>query len=113
MNDTPKLQDLPGLKESELIKLGRCPLCQKSQLAGGVTFYKVEISRGVFDLNAVRRAAGLEMQIGALAQIMGPDENLARIFKGPKTVFVHEQCAHEINSLLILMGDDDERKGDG
>lgn len=105
---------LPGLKESELNELGLCALCHKHQLAppnAGLTFYKVTISRGVFSPPAIQRQAGLGMMLGgnaALARIMGPDEDLAKIVDGPKTVFVHERCAANIHHLIELIGEPEE-----
>lgn len=92
------------LRLSELIKLGNCAVCGRKQLEGGLPlFYVVEISRGGFDPNALRRAAGLEMQIGPLAAVMGPDEVLAKTIDGPHQVFVHETCAGDIGHLLNLI----------
>jgi len=95
---------LPGIKEDGLLKLGKCAVCKNDQIGKGVTFYVVEIARAAFDTVALRRRLGLEMQIGnaALARHMGPNEDLAKIFDGPRRVFVHEDCAHDIGSLLLL-----------
>jgi hypothetical protein len=112
------VEALDGLKEGELNELGVCALCHKQQLAppnAGLTFYKVTISRGVFSPPAIQRQAGLGMMLGgnaALARIMGPDEDLAKIVGGPKTVFVHERCAADIHHLVELFGEP-RRSGDG
>lgn len=98
---------MSGLRLSQLKALGDCAVCGKKQLAGGLPmFYVVEISRAGFDAAAVRRAAGLEMQIGALAAVMGPDEVLAKTFDGPHRVFVHETCAGDVGHLLRLVPED-------
>lgn len=102
------LKDLPGLKLDELMKLGNCVICGKKQLEGKMPlFYCIEISRGGFDQAALQRAAGLELQVGALAQVLGPDEPLARVIEGPHRVFVHEHCAGMIHHLLELVPDQD------
>lgn len=104
-----KLEDMPGLKERELQDLGPCIICGKAHLdptAGSLTFYKVSVSRALFNQAALRRRVGLEMVLGGagmLAQAMGPDEDLATVFAGPVESFVHETCALRINHLLQLM----------
>ena len=42
-------------------------------------FYRVRLTRLMINPSAIRRQAGLEMMLGspALAQVMGPDEDLA------------------------------------
>lgn len=98
-----------GLRIDELLKMGDCAVCGKRQLETNVPlFYCVTISRAGFDANAVRRAAGLEMQIGALASVMGPNEALATIINGPHSVFVHETCADDIGHLLTLFPETSE-----
>lgn len=92
------------MKLNELTKLGNCAVCGKKQLEGGLPlFYVVEVSRGGFDQGSLRRAAGLEMQIGSLAAVMGPDEDLATIIDGSHRVFVHETCAGDIGHLMSLI----------
>lgn len=105
------VRDLPGLKEQALQDLGPCVVCGKAHLdpaaAGAGTFYLLSISRAMFDRAALARRVGLEMQLGnsAIARAMGPDEDLAKVFAGPASAFVHEDCAHRVNSLLELMPD--------
>jgi len=95
---------MSDLRLAELQRLGSCAVCGKQQLASALPlFYVVEISRAGFDAGAVRRAAGLEMQIGALASVMGPDETLAKVIDGPHRVFVHETCAGDVGHLLCLI----------
>lgn len=58
-----------------------CLHCGKGMMhAGSPIFYRVRIEQFAIDLNAVRRAAGLEMMLGSqhLAAALGPDENLAK-----------------------------------
>lgn len=98
---------LPGLKEAELVKLGPCAACGKPLLdqdKGGLTFYRVEISRAAFSPAAVQRRVGASMMMGsdALAALMGPNEDLAKVFDGPRAVAVHEGCAM-VGHLLDLL----------
>ena len=57
-----------------------CILCGKGMANGNnLMFYQVRLTRFVINPGAVQRQAGLEMMLNspALAQVMGPDENLA------------------------------------
>lgn len=109
------IDDLPALKESELVTLGPCVICGKPQLGQHITFYKIAISRAGFDANSIRRRVGLEMMLGnsVLAQAMGPDEAIARVFDGPHNVFVHEGCADNIHHLLSLIPEKKSDDADG
>ncbi len=110
---TRDLADLPGIKESALVKLGTCRVCGKQQLAGQMPlFYRVTISRAGFLIDAVKRRAALGTMLGsqALGQVMGPDEDLAKVIDGPHEVFVHEHCAGKIGHLLDLIPDGDEKE---
>ena len=100
------IRDLPGLKEEELLKLGNCPICDKKLLEDNrFTFYKVTVSRCILDPKALQRRVGLAMllQSDTLARVMGPNEDLAKVFGGPTTVIVHENCASKIHHLLELI----------
>jgi hypothetical protein len=102
---------MAGIKERDLIKMPPCPICRKPHLAGMPLFYKMTISRCGFDIAAVRRRAGMEMMLGgsgALASVMGPDEDLAKVIDGPHEVFVHEECAGNIGHLLELIPEPEE-----
>jgi len=98
--------DMPGLKERDVERLGPCAVCGKSLIGGGrlPLFYVVRISRAGFDLPAINRrvALGALLQSSALAQAMGPDEDIAKIINGPTEVAVHEECT-EVGHLLRLM----------
>lgn len=79
MRDTPNPRDLPGLKQRDFAP---CALCGRGVAAcGHVHFYRVRMEQFVFDANAIRRQHGLETMLGqaaALAQALGPDEDLAK-----------------------------------
>ena len=93
------------MKLDDLTRLGNCAVCGRKQLDSPLPlFYVVSISRGGFDATALRRAAGLEMQVGGpLSRVLGPDEDLATVIDGPHIVFVHEGCAGDIGHLLELV----------
>ncbi len=101
-----KVKRLPGLKEIELVRLGACAVCREPLAANDqLTFYRVAVSHLAFDARAVRRRFGLGMAIGsdAIARVMGPDEDLAKVLDGPREVVVHEGCADRIGHLMSLM----------
>lgn len=102
------LAKMPGIKESKLVDLGNCAVCKKPMLGADITFYVVSISRGGFLFDALRRRAGLGMFIGsqALGAVMGPNEDLAKVFDGPHEVIVHEGCAGDVGHLLVLIPGD-------
>ncbi len=96
---------LPGIKERDLVKLGKCAICGEHLLGKqpvGITFYRLRLERAMFNPQALRRRVGLELQIGPLATVMGPDEDLASVFDGPTEVVVHEDCAAKVGHLLRL-----------
>lgn len=101
---TGQTAELPGIKESELARLGPCRVCGKPLLEGDITFYMIMIARAGFCRDAIKRRVGLQMVLGgagALAAAMGPDEDLAKVIDGPQEMAVHERCAH-IGHLLEL-----------
>lgn len=100
-NSDPK--DLPGLNAAELASLGPCAVCgKKLGESGDITHYGLTIERFCMIPQAVKRAAGLELAIGALASVMGPNEDLAKVVDGPKTVLIHESCSNSIMLLELL-----------
>ena len=102
---TATIDDLPGIKESELIKLGPCAVCGEPLLKDGATFYRVTLSHCAFDQRALSRRVGLGLMVGsdALARVFSPDDDLAKVVSGPAEVVVHERCAGKIGHLLVLM----------
>lgn len=103
-----ELDHLAGIKEAELDRLSNCAVCRQSMLGtenSGVTFYRLTIEHAGFIQEAIRRRVGLELQLGssALAQVMGPNEDIAKVVSGPVTVMVHELCAHGLHPQALLM----------
>lgn len=105
-------KDLPGLKEDELIKLGPCAVCGEKLLSGGeLTFYKLTISRGIFNYQALQRRVGLTMMMSGndvIARVLSPNEDLAKVISGPVDIVIHERCAGNILHLLELFPKEEE-----
>lgn len=59
-----------------------CACCGKGMAGGGVHFYRVKIEQLILNPGAIQQQHGLEMMIGnaAIAQAMGPDNDLATPF---------------------------------
>lgn len=114
-DDKDAWKKMPGLKEEDLAKLGKCAICRRpifNAATGGLTFYVLTISHGVFVPGAIERQVGLSMVLGggtfgqAIVRVMGPNEDLAKILGGPKQRFIHETCADEVAHLgMLLEGD--------
>lgn len=106
---TDILKILPGIKETELAKLGPCRICGEP-LTSEILFYRVTIERAGFEARAMQRRIGLSMMIGGpLATIMGPDEDLAKVIDGPQTAAVHESCAGDVRHLMQLFQGEEYR----
>jgi hypothetical protein len=106
---------MTGIKEAELDRLGPCAICRKPLLGNGdVSFYRVQLTRAIFERRAIEKRVGLQMMIGsgAIARVLGPDEDLAVILDGPHEVAVHESCA-DIGHLLAIVPLPEEPSGDG
>jgi hypothetical protein len=59
--------------------------------AGHTLFLRISIVRPGIDANAVRRAHGLELMMGGnalLANVMGPDEDLANVIDGQHDMLI-------------------------
>lgn len=109
MSDT-EVKNLPGIKERKLKSYGPCSICGKPLLdqdKGSHTFYVVQISHAVIDSIAIRRRVGLGLMLNdKLAEVMGPDEDLAKIVNGPKTGIIHEGCAGDVAHIGLIFGHD-------
>jgi hypothetical protein len=98
------VDNLPGLKRAEITK---CVLCGNGLARGGaICFYRVRVEQFVFDARAIDRRHGLETFFGgggpgaALAQAMGPDEDLAKQMSDSKPRLVCQSCALETACAL-------------
>lgn len=95
------------MKERELERLGNCVVCGKplfDREKAGLTFYRIQVTRLGANLGAIERRMGLGMMLGspAVAQAMGPDEDLAIQLGETSDVLVHEECAGRIHHVLEL-----------
>ena len=94
------------MREKELAEVMDCKLCGKNIGEAGVPlFWRVKIERHGLDLLAMRRQSGLAMQIGsgALANIMGPDEEMTKPMMEPIEFTVCETCASEKTHCIAYM----------
>lgn len=84
------------MKEKELRQFAACSLCGlKIGHTGLPLFWVIRVERYGVDMRTVERQQGLGMFLGdaALAQAMGPDEDIAKPLLEPVTLSVCEVCA--------------------
>ena len=93
------------MKEKELREIATCALCGKRIGDSGLPlFWRVRIRRYGLKADAMRRQQGLGMMIGGqLAQVMGPDEDLAEKISETE-ITVCETCATkpELTCVAVL-----------
>jgi len=90
------------MKEKELRDHAKCSRCGKGIGHTGLPFFwTVRAVRYGIDAGALRRQAGLEMMLGspALAQVMGPDEDMAQPVMD-RSITLCEECALSVMGLL-------------
>lgn len=90
------MQTQSTLKQKELRELAVCAACRKRIGHTGLPlFYRVTIERFGVDLRAVQRQGGLEQMLGnvVLAQVMGPDDEMAKAVMDPVQVSICESCS--------------------
>lgn len=85
-----------------------CLACGEGVARGGkeIAFYEVSIQQFVLLPGAIRRHGGLATMLGstALAEVMGPDEDIAQAPSPPMRFWVCQPCAVGEQSLLALWG---------
>lgn len=94
------------LKEKDLRDAAECALCHKRIGHTGMPlFYRVTIERFGVDLRAVQRQGGLEQMLGnvMLAQVMGPNDDMAKAVMQPVRVSVCEECSTLKSVPLVVM----------
>lgn len=95
-----------AMKERELRACATCAVCRQKVLGcGSFLFYRVSIERFGIDLAAVKRQAGLEMMLNghvALAQMMGPDQDMALPIMDPLTLTICDACAMKPKCIAML-----------
>ena len=84
--------------------LRKCANCSKGVMHTGLPlFYRVTVQRYGVDLSAVQAQHGLEliMRSPALAQVLGPDRDIASPLSELTDVFICEECSTK--DLMIAM----------
>lgn len=95
-------------KRFKLRDIQKCAGCDRGLLHQGNAlglFWRLTYDRLMIDRGAVQRQHGLEMMLGGaagLAQIMGPDEDMAKPWTEPVTALICETCMME-KPLMVLM----------
>lgn len=95
------------MKEQELRKHAICSLCGKKIGESKLPlFWRVTVERFGIDMRVVDRQQGLTMMLGGhagLAQIMGPDEEMANPLMGhPVVLIICGNCATEQRCVADL-----------
>jgi hypothetical protein len=92
--------------EMELRKHAKCTVCGQGIAHTGLPlFWRLTIERFGVDLAAAKRQDGLAALLGGsavLAQIMGPDEPMAKAVMDPVTVTLCEPCAEKPQLVCAL-----------
>ena len=99
------------MKEKELREAANCALCKKPIGHTGIPlFWRVRFQRYGVKIDAVKRQQGLTMMLGGhglLAQVMGPDEDMAeKMFENEITVC--ETCATEEQWPVAALAEEKE-----
>jgi len=94
-----------GLKQNDLEK---CCLCDKGLMHNGdPVCYRISMQQFVFDTRAIQEMTGMEMMMGEaapLAQIMGPNRDMAKAASAPMTGLLCAPCAMESTAPLFIWG---------
>lgn len=105
------------MKEKELRKLATCGGCgRKLGEARALFFWKITVDRYAMDHQAMMRQNGLGMMLGhgGLAEVMGPDEDMAKQIGKPVVFSVCQDCFIKPMNLAakeeILSEDDSEEE---
>lgn len=93
------------MKERELRAHATCSMCrEKIGKSGLPLFYRVTLERFGVKLGAVRRQTGLEMMLNghvAIAQAMGPDEDMAMPLMEKLVLVVCESCSTKMDPCCV------------
>lgn len=98
------------MKELQLRQHTTCDVCNRKVAATGFPiFWTVTVDRWVVDVNACRRQDGLAALLGntQLAQVMSPDETLAKQLLVPTTLTVCDACAIDQSLLMAALAKDE------
>jgi hypothetical protein len=80
----------------------KCVTCGRGMAASGVHFYRVTVQQHILNTRAIQRAAGLEMMVGPLASVLGPDEDLAAKV-AENTVLICADCSLKETCVPMLL----------
>ena len=93
-----------GFKRNEIQK---CLLCKEGiGHNDDLRFHRLSLESFQIDIGAVQRAHGMELQMGghvALANIMGPDEDLAKSLGASKRFIICDTCYRTKKIPLALI----------
>lgn len=96
---------MPDMKQRDLKP---CSGCGEGVMHEGIPiFYRFRMDTMGVDANAVRQQHGMEMMMGgaaALAQIMGPDPDIAKEVNSKYIVLCHG-CMMNCNASMFIGGD--------
>ena len=98
------------MKEEELRGIATCKLGgEKIGKAGVPMFWRVKLERYMLNIDALKRQQGLGMMLGghgALAMVMGVNEDMAETFSSVE-ITVCETCCTESTCIAALAEDDE------
>ena len=83
----------------------KCAICGNGMMHLGLPFfYTIKIQRHGVDTGAIQRQNGLEQMLGGCAQlanVMGPNEDIAKPITEEKELWICDHCAGKDLSTLI------------
>ncbi len=95
------------MKEKELREHSKCSACKKGILHTGVPlFWVVKVSRHGVLMSVLQRQTGMEQLMGghvALAQILGPQEDMTQPMMEEKTLTFCEDCMINFNTRIMSL----------
>lgn len=103
------------MKEKELREHTECSLCKKKTLSSGLPIFNiVKIETWGLEAQACQRQQGLGMMLGhgGLAEVMGPNEDLATKIGATKVLTVCHDCYCSKNLPLAVMCDQEGEDGE-
>ena len=97
------------MKEKELRAYATCGLCQKKiGQTSFPSFYRVTLERFMLDPGAIQRQTGLAMMLGgngALASVMGCDEEMTHDLMDKESFTVCEDCSTSKNYCVAVLAE--------
>lgn len=101
--DRAEIDRLPGLKRKDI---EGCTACGRGVAHNNnITFYRLTLERFALDPNAVNERHGMELMMGGgvpgamFAEVLGPNQDLAKRFAGPMVMLICEPCALGIEKV--------------